>query len=245
MGTTTFNVKHSVNNIISWVKEFYFNFDADKKAVIGISGGKDSTIAAAILCKALGKDRVIGVSIPNGEQGDMADVDAVFELLGIKRYTVNILDAYSSILNQVALTPTRQCIENLPPRLRMSVLYAVAQNENGLVANTCNLSEDYIGWSTKWGDDSGDFALFTEYTKTEVCAMGEYLGLPENLVYKAPSDGLCGKTDEDKFGFTYEELDGHIRKTLNLPYETIDKIQIKHKMSKHKDLSTVIPHPEA
>ena len=245
MAKTDFNAGQAVNNIISWVKEFYFNFDDYKKAVIGISGGKDSTIAATILCKALGKDRVIGVSIPNGEQGDMADVDAVFELLGIKRYTVNILDAYSSILNQVALTQTRQSIENLPPRLRMSVLYAVAQNENGFVVNTCNLSEDYIGWSTKWGDDAGDFALFTEYIKTEVCAMGEYLGLPENLVNKAPSDGLCGKTDEDKFGFTYAELDGYIRKTLDLPYEIMGKIQIKHMMAKHKDLSMVIPHPKA
>ena len=227
--------------LCEWVKQYFKTFP-DKNAVVGISGGKDSTIAAALLVEVLGPEKVIGVSIPNGEQSDISDVNKVFDLLPINRIDVNIFEAYNSIINQVSWSHTRQSIENLPPRLRMAVLYAVAQNENGLVINTCNYSEEYLGWSTKWGDNAGDVSIFMGITKTRVCAIGELMGLPKDLVYKVPSDGLCGKTDEEKFGFTYEVLDNYIKEGVCIDKATINKIEQLHSNTKHKDLSSVIPH---
>lgn len=209
-----FDVKQTAKDLIVWVRKFYADFDLDKKAVLGISGGKDSTVAAKVLCEALGKDRVVGVSIPNGTQSDMHDVDKLFEILGIRRYTVNIADAYLNLTEQVAdqdLSLTSQCYENLPPRLRMATIYLVAQAVNGLVCCTGNLSESFVGYFTRWGDGVGDFSLFGNLTKTEVCEIGHYLGLPDDLVYKVPSDGLCGKSDEDNLGFSYSDLDEYIR----------------------------------
>lgn len=232
-----FNAEKVTKDLIVWVRKFYADFDLDKKAVLGISGGKDSTVAAKILCEALGKDRVVGVSIPNGTQSDMHDVAKVFELLGIKRYTVNIADAYLNLTGQVAdqdLSLTSQCYENLPPRLRMSTIYLVAQAVNGLVCCTGNLSESFVGWTSKWGDNVGDFALFEKLTKTEVCEIGLHLGLPEDLVNKVPSDGLCGRSDEDKFGFSYDVLDTYIRTWECKDQIAKMKIDYMHSISLHK-----------
>lgn len=222
-----FNVEKATEGIINWIQNWFEKNGKGCNAVIGISGGKDSTICAGLLVKALGKDRVIGVLMPNGEQADIADSHKVVDFLGIKYYTINIQEAYDSILKYMnfhdGLNVSRQTEENLPPRLRMSTLYAVSQSVNGRVCNTCNLSEDWVGYSTRYGDSVGDFSPLSNYTVTEVKEIGHYLGLPTELIDKTPSDGLCGKSDEDNLGFTYAELDQYIRNGI-LPSPNIKKI---------------------
>lgn len=206
----------------------------DGPAVIGISGGKDSTVVAALCTEALGSDRVIGVLMPNGDQLDISDSYEVVKALGIKSKVVNIEGAFNSIINTPDIFPSYendteaynrigQSLTNIPPRLRMTVLYTIAQSYGGRVMNTCNLSETIIGWETRWGDSVGDYAPLAELTKTEVVELGltfsylpiqsesSQLKIPSSLIQKTPSDGLCGATDEEKFGFTYEELDNFIR----------------------------------
>ena len=193
-----FNVQKATEGIIKWIQDWFEKNGPDCNAVIGISGGKDSTICAALLVKALGNDRVIGVLMPNGEQKDISDSIRVVEYLGIRRYTINIEGAYNNILSRIeeeGIEITKQTYENLPPRLRMSTLYAVSQSMNGRVANTCNFSEDWVGYSTWHGDSAGDFSPLAHFTSDEVVAIGDACGLPRRLTHKTPSDGLCGKTD--------------------------------------------------
>ena len=184
--------------------------------MLGVSGGKDSTIVAALLVRALGKERVIGVLMPNGEQKDISDAYAVCELLGIRHLVVNIKDAVDGVTGAIEKTValSEQARVNLPPRIRMSTLYAVSQCYNGRVANTCNLSEDWVGYSTRYGDSVGDFAPTSCFTVEEVKLIAAYLGIPERFYNKVPADGLCGKTDEDNLGFTYKMLDDYIRRGI-------------------------------
>ena len=201
------------NDCVAWIREFFQNNGPDCNAVIGISGGKDSSVAAALCVEALGKDRVIGVLMPQGVQ---ADIDAAYKLvehLGIRHYEINITAAVEGVLNAMPqeLPLTEQTKINISPRVRMTTLYAVSQSCNGRVVNTCNLSEDWVGYSTRYGDAAGDFSPLCMLTVTEVKELGHLLGLPEELVEKTPIDGLCGKTDEENLGFTYAVLDRYIR----------------------------------
>ena len=199
------------NDCVNWIREFFRENGPDCNAVLGISGGKDSSIAAALCVEALGKDRVIGVLMPNGEQ---ADIDMSYKLvnhLDIKHYVVNIQDAVQGLKGAIPMELTEQSRINMPPRIRMTALYAVSQCCNGRVVNTCNLSEDWVGYSTRYGDSVGDFSPLSRLTVQEVLAIGRILDLPSELVEKVPADGLCGKTDEDNLGFTYAELDRYIR----------------------------------
>ena len=224
---------------IQWIKEYYKD-NPDGKAIIGISGGKDSTIAAALCVEALGADRVIGVLMPNGYQSDIEDSEEVCELLNIRYLTINIADAYSSIYKEVSDNTNIYILNNVfrtntPARLRMTVLYGVAAcYPNSRVVNTCNRSEDYVGYSTKYGDAAGDFSPLGNLTVREVLEIGDELGLPKHLVHKAPSDGMCGKTDEDNLGFTYEQLDDYILGTGMVDEETIEKIEHLHRVTRHK-----------
>ena len=204
--------------------------------ILGISGGKDSSVVAALLVEALGKDRVIGVLMPNGEQADIDMAKLLVNHLGIKHYVVNIKEAYDGIINAFPeeLEMSNQTKINLAPRLRMSTVYAVSQSVNGRVANTCNLSEDWVGYSTRYGDSVGDFSPCSHFTVQEVKEIGRMLGLPEVLIEKAPSDGLCGKTDEDNLGFTYAVLDKYIRTGEIEDEETKKLIDHKHKMNLFK-----------
>lgn len=200
------------NDCVQWIQNFFETNGKGCNAVIGISGGADSTVVAALCVEALGKDRVVGVLMPNGEQSDISDSINLVSHLDIQHTTVNIQGAYYNIVNNIDLPLiSNQTKINLPPRIRMAVLYAVSQSVNGRVANTCNLSEDWVGYSTRYGDSVGDFSPLSNLTKTEVKEIGRVLGLPDELVYKTPSDGLCGKTDEDNLGFTYDMLDKYIR----------------------------------
>jgi NAD+ synthase len=191
----------------------------DKKgpAVIGISGGKDSSVCAALLVEALGKHCVFGVMMPNGVQADLGDSLKVVNHLQIPYTLVNIQVAYDSIITQITnplqTLPTEVnycCKTNTPARLRMTTLYAIAAQLGGFVCCTDNASESYTGYSTKWGDSVGDFSILYDVLATDVMKLGEYLGLPKDLAYKVPSDGMCGQSDEDKMGFTYQELDDYI-----------------------------------
>lgn len=201
------------NECVLWIRDFFEQNGKDCNAVVGISGGKDSSVAAALCVEALGKDRVIGVLMPQGEQHDIDMAYMLVNHLGIKHYEVNVKDAVDGILNNLPkeIEITVQTKQNIPPRIRMSTLYAVSQSCNGRVCNTCNLSEDWVGYSTRYGDSVGDFSPMSNLTVTEVKEIGYLLGLPRELVDKTPIDGLCGKIDEENLGFTYAELDVYIR----------------------------------
>ena len=211
---TTFQAKEVTRQIVEWIRTWFDQNGPGCNAVLGISGGKDSTVVAGLCCKALGKERVIGVLMPNGSQTDIADSREICRFLGIRSFEINIGDAFDALkaeLQKAGIEPSEQTLTNLAPRLRMSTVYAVSQSFNGRVANTCNLSEDWVGYSTRYGDSVGDFSPLSHLTVQEVKAIGHELGLPAHLVDKTPIDGLVGKTDEDNLGFTYAELDRYIR----------------------------------
>ncbi len=210
-----FDVKKTTEDIIKWIQTWFDKNGKEAKAVIGISGGKDSSIVAALLVQALGRDRVIGVLMPNGEQADIKDSLELVAHLDLKYRIVNIKDSVDAVykqLEEAGVEITEDIKINTPPRIRMTTLYAVAQSfkEGGRVANTCNKSEDYVGFSTKFGDAASDFAPTADLTVRQILEIGDYLKLPYHLVHKTPSDGLCGKSDEEKFGFTYKILDHYI-----------------------------------
>lgn len=199
------------NECVEWIRDFFCQNGPDCNAVVGISGGKDSSVAAALCVEALGKDRVIGVLMPQGEQHDIDMAYLLVKTLGIKHFVVNIGDTVKALKESMPIELSNQSIVNLPPRIRMATLYAISQSNNGRVVNTCNLSEDWVGYSTRYGDAAGDFSPMSNLTVTEVKEIGRVLGLPDVLVDKVPIDGLCGKTDEENLGFTYAELDIYIR----------------------------------
>ncbi|SFX53928.1 NAD(+) synthase [Ruminococcus sp. XPD3002] len=235
----SFDAEKVTENLVNWVKTYFEeNASPETKAVIGISGGKDSSVAAAVCVKALGKDRVIGVLMPQGEQSDISCSHLLVNTLGIKSYTINIGETVSTFMNEFSksLEPTSQATINTPPRIRMTTLYAVAASVGGRVVNTCNLSEDWVGYSTKFGDSAGDFSVLADLTVTEVLQVGDLIGLPTELVHKVPSDGLCGKTDEDNLGFKYAELDRYIRGLTDLSDkpELKEKIDRLHRNNLHK-----------
>ena len=206
-----FDAKAVKDACVAWIRDFFEKNGRDCNAVVGISGGKDSSIVAALCVEALGKDRVIGVLMPCGVQHDIDMAELLVSHLGIRHYVVNIKDTVDAIINSIPFELSKQSRENLPPRIRMSTLYAVSQSHNGRVANTCNLSEDWVGYSTRYGDSVGDFSPCSHLTVDEMKRIGRLLGLPACLVDKVPIDGLCGKTDEENLGFTYAELDRYIR----------------------------------
>ena len=207
----TFDAEKTKNECVQWIRDFFEESGPGCNAVVGISGGKDSSVTAALCVEALGRDRVIGVLMPNGEQADIDMAKLLVDHLGIRHYIINIKDAVDGLTNAIPFELSEQSRVNLQPRIRMTTLYAISQSNNGRVANTCNLSEDWVGYSTRYGDSVGDFSPCSNLTVQEVKAVGRVLGLPSQLIEKAPSDGLCGKTDEDNLGFTYAELDRYIR----------------------------------
>lgn len=278
-----FNAKKTVDALTEWIRDFFAE-TGGKIAVVGISGGKDSSVVAALCARALGPENVIGVTMPNGGQKDWKDQDNLVEYLGIRKLEFDI-DAITNAFRETAAdaciatpgfsieesntvpedmwnTPEgnykldeplvdgtvemdtqlyelpRTAAINMPARVRMTTLYMIAQslNESARVANTCNLSEDWTGWATRYGDGAGDFSPLANLTASEVCLLGLYLGLPEHLIFKAPADGLTDKTDEDNFGFTYEELDLYIRigGHASIPEETMHKINAMHARNKFK-----------
>lgn len=236
------DAKIAHDEIIKWIKDFFK--DKDGPAIIGISGGKDSTICAALLTEALGPENVIGVSMPNGGQSDIEDVIKVFDTLKIREFAVNIGSTYDALTKEIednigVKEMPSLYTTNTPARIRMVALYGVAAYYGGFVCNTCNLSESIIGWETYGGDGFGDFSPIGKFTKTEVVELGDYMELPKELVYKVPADGMCGASDEDKMGFTYNELDETIRKNIEGPH--FEKICNMNKKSHFKHENIRIP----
>lgn len=232
-----FNAEKTTAEAVQWIRDWFEVNGKGCNAVIGISGGKDSSVVAALCVEALGKDRVIGVLMPNGEQSDIDCSKQLVSYLGIANYVCNVKNAVDGVLDSLeksGVEISRQTRINLPPRIRMSTLYALSQSMNGRVANTCNLSEDWVGYSTRYGDAAGDFSPLGKLTVQEVKAVGRHLGVPENLIEKAPSDGLSGKTDEDNLGFTYAVLDKYIRTGVCEDEATKARIDRLHLLNEFK-----------
>lgn len=241
------NPEKTKNEIVTWIQKYFEENGPSCRAVVGISGGKDSSVTAALCAEALGKDRVVGVLMPDGVQSDISDARLLVESIGIPHVELNIGKATAAMkemlsgsdgLREITGTDTlpREAGINMPPRIRMATLYAVAQSlpEGGRVANTCNLSEDYVGYSTKYGDAAGDFSPLASLLVEEVLQIGAALGLPEQLVHKAPSDGLSGMTDEDKLGFTYAALGEYINTGVCSDPAVKAKIDRLHRLNLHK-----------
>ncbi len=245
------------DQIVEWIRDYFEKNGKGCCAVIGISGGKDSSVAAALCAEALGKDRVVGVLMPNGEQSDISDSRQLVEALGIKNVEINIAAGFNGMKETLENNETLREISgmdhlsdntriNLPPRLRMATLYAVAQMlpQGGRVVNTCNRSEDYVGYSTKFGDAAGDFSPLSNLLVHEVLQVGDAIGVPTNLVHKMPSDGLSGMGDEEKLGFTYATLDHYVL-TGECPDEkTKQRIDHLHAINLHKLLPMPAFTPE-
>jgi len=232
-----FNAVQVKEEIIQWIRDWFEENGKGCNAVLGISGGKDSSVVAALCVEALGNDRVVGVLMPNGEQFDIQVSRDLVAHLKIRAVEINIHAAYQGMMAELSAKLdeiSHQTVCNLPPRLRMSAVYAVAQSVNGRVANTCNLSEDYVGYSTRYGDSVGDFSPLSQLTVQEVKAVGHALGLPEMFVEKTPIDGLCGKTDEDNLGFSYATLDRYIRSGVCEDEATKARIDRLHKINLFK-----------
>lgn len=231
-----FDANKVKDECVKWIQDFFEQNGKDCNAVIGISGGKDSSVAAALCVEAIGKDRVIGVLMPCGEQKDIDSAKMLVNHLGIKHYIINIFDGMEGIKKEISdkIELSNQSLINLAPRIRMATLYAVSQSMNGRVVNTCNLSEDWVGYSTRYGDAAGDFSPLSHLTVQEIKEIGRILGLPKELVDKVPIDGLCGKTDEDNLGFTYAVLDRYIREGIIEDEEIKEKIDAMHKRNLFK-----------
>ncbi|MBP3895328.1 MAG: NAD(+) synthase [Mogibacterium sp.] len=232
-----FDAKRATEATVKWIRDWFETNGPDCNAILGISGGKDSSIAAALCVEALGADRVIGVMMPNGDQSDINMAELLVNHLGIEHHVINIKEAFDSIISEIEKTGievSSDTIINLPPRLRMSTLYAVSQSRKGRVVNTCNLSEDWVGYSTRYGDSVGDFSPMSCFTTAEIRAMGRHLGIPSVLIEKVPSDGLSGMSDEDKLGFTYEVLDRYIRTGEIDDPATKERIDFLHKKNLFK-----------
>jgi NAD+ synthase len=245
-----FNAKKVKNDLVQWIRDWFRENGPGCTAVVGTSGGKDSSVVAALCVEALGKDRVLGVMMPQGYQKDRDVAIRLIRHLGIRHITANIIYSVDEVLKSIPtyirkfgdngceiideLNISSQTRINLPPRIRMATLYAISQSVNGRVSNNCNLSEDYVGYSTRWGDSVGDFAPLANLTVTEVKAIGYELGLPDEFIEKVPSDGLCGKTDEDNLGFSYDTLDKYIRTGVCEDSEAKAKIDMLHKKNMFK-----------
>ena len=239
-----FNAKKATADVVQWIRQFFEENGKGCNAVVGISGGKDSSVVAALCVAALGKERVVGVLMPKGEQQDIDMSRLLVNHLGIAAVEVNVEAPVTGLWEQLQNAKTyngmalpklsEQTRTNIPPRIRMTTLYAVSQSCNGRVANTCNLSEDWVGYSTRYGDSVGDFSPLSRFTVAEVKEIGRELGLPEVLVEKVPIDGLCGKTDEENLGFTYAVLDKYIRTGVCEDPEVKAIIDRKHKANLFK-----------
>ena len=234
-------------DVIQWIRDYFEENGKGCFAVIGISGGKDSSVAAALCAEALGKERCIGVLMPDGVQSDIQDAEKLVDFLGIPYLTVNIGTTTGALCRELEQNAAFQKITgspglskdskiNLPPRIRMTTLYAVAQSlpGGGRVMNTCNRSENYVGYSTKYGDSAGDFSPLSDFLVEEVKELGYALGLPKELIEKLPSDGLSGSSDEEKLGFSYQTLSKYMITGVCEDETVRKKIDRLHKQNLHK-----------
>lgn len=235
-----FKVEQTTAALIDWIRVWFNHNGPTSNAILGISGGKDSTICAKLCVEALGKDRVIGIMLPNGEQHDKNVALDVCNYLGITYYDTNINEIFEafkdSYLSTENILPvlTDQSLTNLAPRIRMTMLRFYAQNFNGRLINTSNLSEDWVGYATIDGDSAGDMSPLSMLTVQEVKTIGHYLGIPANFVEKIPEDGLVGKSDEDNLGVSYADIDAYIRHSAAISPASQELIERKFKFNSFK-----------
>ena len=244
------DAKRQIRICVDFIRHYFeMNGTPETKAVIGISGGKDSTVAAALLVRALGKDRVVGVMMPQDYQNDLDDAYKVCETLGIEHHVINIgatcESLYAAFASNSGYELTNQIRTNAPSRIRMNVLYMVAAAVGGRVCNTGNSSEAFIGYTTKYGDLAGDFALLRPFTVREVYAIGDALEeLPYELVHKAPADGMSGKTDEENIGISYDVIDDHLLYgAIPEDFTTWQKMCVLNTRNMHKQDAVRLPAP--
>ena len=239
-----FNAKQQLPGLLDWMRA-QMKACGGKTAVIGISGGKDSSVTAALSVAAYGRENVVGVLMPDGVQPDIDYSNGLVDVLNIRHYTFNIHGGTSGILDEMArvgIDASRQTKVNLPSRIRMATLYAIAQSEEGgIVINTSNLSEDWVGYCTIYGDSAGAFSPLGMYTTEEVIALGAELGLPERFLIKPPSDGLTGKTDEDNLGFTYHAVNEYVRRGV-VDADIKERIDALHRASRFKFQTLPVYH---
>ena len=239
-----FNPQMQLAGLLEWMAE-QMSACRGKTAVIGISGGKDSSVIAALCVEAYGRENVLGVLMPDGVQPDIDYSNGIVDHLNLPHTTINIHDAVQGVLGEMeraGLTPSRQTTVNLPSRIRMATLYAVAQSlPGGIVINTSNLSEDWVGYCTIYGDSAGAFSPLGMYTTEEVVALGRQLGLPEKFLIKPPSDGLTGKTDEDNLGFTYHAVNEYVRRGV-VDADIKERIDALHRASRFKFQTLPVYH---
>lgn len=232
-----FNAKETKDKVVQWIRDKFEKEYKGKNMVIAVSGGKDSSVVTALGVEALGKDRVKCILLPQHEQSDIKDSLEVVSNLGVEYKIVNIGKTVDSIVEEMVksgVTPTKQALVNVPARIRMTETYFYAQCVDGIPSCNCNLSEDWVGYSTYGGDGFGSFSPLGGLTVGEVKAIGRLLPIPQHLVEKTPSDGLCGKTDEDNLGFTYETLDRYIREGICEDEATKKRIDDLHKRNLFK-----------
>lgn len=232
------NYENMYFELITWLRNYFSEpYNLDAKAVIGISGGKDSSVAAALLCEAIGSDRIIAVKMPNGKQEDIEIANKLIDYLDIKNaYEINISSILNSMVSQFIIsgvTLSDQAIINMQPRIRMNILYSIAASYHGRVCNTSNFCEKIVGYCTKWGDMAGDFSPLGGLLVSDIIELGRILTLPEDFLLKPPSDGLTGKTDEEVLGISYSDIEKFINDEF-LSAEALNKIVQKYEYSKHK-----------
>ena len=238
------------DHIVGWIRDYVKN-SGGKTVILGMSGGADSTVAGRFAVEAVGPENVIGVFMPCGYQPDIQDAYDAAAAAGITRtYEVNIGEVNAQMAKIIpGFSGSEQAKLNLRPRLRMATLYAIAQSVdengqpiNGRVCCTGNRCEALVGYCTLWGDLAGDFAPLSILTKREVCELGKFMGLPERLVFKAPSDGLSGKTDEESLGITYAQIEDYLANKPIDP-EAAAKITAMAGRNQFKREIIRIPHP--
>lgn len=231
---------NETENAIKWIKDYVEKCGA-KGVVVGNSGGKDSAVVIAMATKALGKERVLAIAMPcNSIKEDLADARLVADTFGVNTLEIDLSATYNTLENAInnELKPCNMELNkdskiNIKPRMRMMTLYGVAQSFGYLVIGTGNLCERMVGYTTKWGDSASDFNPIANFTVDEVLAIGEYLGVPDKIIHKAPNDGLGGQTDEEKMGVTYKQIAEYIE-TGKTDVAAMENIERRNKSSKHK-----------
>lgn len=246
----SFDAKNEAARVVAFIRDYMDKNGQAAPIIVGISGGKDSAAVAAASVAAVGPDRVFGVLMPAGIQNDIKDAEDCCRFLNIRHMTFNIgplikesydrMKGSSKYMDFKKISPIVGY--NHPARLRTAILYMIANQVGGRVANTSNLSETYVGYDTKWGDQCGDFSPFFNYTASEIIEIGIALGMPEKAMRKAPHDGMCGQTDEDRWGFTYADLDSYLRGG-ELNDDMVEKIERMHRRAAHK-YNIVLPSVE-
>lgn len=230
-------LQQEADNAIRWIKEYVEKAGA-KGVVIGNSGGKDSATVLAMATKAIGKDKVVAVSMPcYSNNNDFEDAKLVAKSFGVNFIKVDLSNSYTEMEKEINMQLgkelSKEATINMKPRLRMTTLYGIAQTLGYLVIGTGNLCEAMVGYTTKWGDNSSDFNPIGNFTVEEVLEIGKYLGVPEKILKKAPNDGLGGQTDEEKMGIKYSQI-AEMIETGSTDEEVKEEILKRFRNSKHK-----------